>query len=127
MEEVRNKTEVKPLKDPKTGLFQEGNPGGPGRPAGSRSFTTKVKEALEKIAEGKDYTYEEAFIKTILKKGIVDGDTSMIRTIWEQLDGKPLQKTDITTGGESLNKVLVEFIDGKPKDNKNPDGIPKAV
>ena len=82
---------------------QSGNPAG--RPVGARSFTTKVKEALEKIADGKDYTYEEAFIKAILKKGIVDQDTGMMRTIWEQLDGKPLQKTDITTNGESLNNM----------------------
>jgi hypothetical protein len=92
MEEVGKKTQSKPLKDPKTGLFAEGNPGGPGRPAGSRSFTTKVREALEKIAEGKDYTYEEAFIRAILKKSIVDQDVSMMRTVWEQLDGKPLQR-----------------------------------
>ena len=63
-----------------------------GRPIGSRSFTTKVREALEKIAEGKDYTYEEAFIKAILKKSIVDQDVGMMRTIWEQLDGKPLTR-----------------------------------
>jgi hypothetical protein len=101
-EDVGNKTEVKPLKDPITGLFQEGNPGGPGRPAGSRSFTTKVREALEKIAEGKDYTYEEAFIKSILKKGIVDGDSATQRLIWNYLDGMPQQRTDITSGGKVI-------------------------
>ena len=86
--------------------FVKGQSGNPeGRPVGARSFTTKVKEALEKIADGKDYTYEEAFIKAILKKGIVDQDTGMMRTIWEQLDGKPLQKTDITSGGETLNQM----------------------
>ncbi len=63
-----------------------------GRPEGSKSFTTKVKEALEKIAEGKDYTYEEAFIKSILKKAIVDGDASTQKLIWNYLDGMPLQK-----------------------------------
>lgn len=102
MEKDGNKTEVKPLKDPNTGLFVEGNPGGPGRPAGSRSFTTKVKEALEKIADGKDYTYEEAFIKSILKKAIVDGDASTQRLIWNYLDGMPAQKTDITSDGKPI-------------------------
>lgn len=67
-----------------------------GKPIGTRSFTTKVREALSKIAEGKDYTYEEAFIKAILKKSIIDQDVSMMKTVWEQLDGRPLQKTEIT-------------------------------
>jgi len=106
MEEVGNKTEVKPLKDPKTGLFVEGNPGGPGRPAGSRSFTSKVKEALEKIADGKDYTYEEAFIKAILKNSIVDQDVGMMRTVWEQLDGKPLQRIAGEDGGVLQIQVI---------------------
>jgi hypothetical protein len=65
-----------------------------GRPVGAKSFTTKVTEALEKIAEGKDYTYEEALIKSILKKAIVDGDTTMIRLIWNYKDGMPVQKLE---------------------------------
>ena len=48
---------------------QSGNPAG--KPVGTKSFTTKVRIALEKIAEGKDYSYEEAFIKSILKKTIL--------------------------------------------------------
>ncbi|MCK9393588.1 hypothetical protein M0Q03_02175 [bacterium] len=73
-----------------------------GRPPASKNFTTKVREALEKIAEGKDYTYEEAFIKSILKKAIVDGDATTQKLIWNYLDGMPMQKTDITTDGKPL-------------------------
>lgn len=57
-----------------------------GRPPASKNFTTKVREALEKIAEGREYTQEEAFIKDILKKSIDDEDVTMMRTVWEQLD-----------------------------------------
>ena len=67
MSEDTNEIVDKTYTDPITGKFVKGNPGG-GRPAGTRSFTTKVREALEKIAEGKDYTYEEAFIKSISPK-----------------------------------------------------------
>lgn len=105
---------------PKWEPGQSGNPAG--RPPGARNFTTKVREALEKIAEGKDYTYEEAFIKSILKKGIVDGDASTQRLIWNYLDGMPQQKTDITTNGESLQPVLVKFIDGN-QDNRDTEGV----
>lgn len=84
-----------------------------GRPVGAKSFTTKVKEALMKIAEGKNYTYEEAFIRTILKKGIVDGDSVIIRLIWNYLDGMPLQKTDLT----SLGKEIIPIFNGQSKEN----------
>ena len=73
-----------------------------GRPPGTKNFTTKVREALEKIAEGKDYTYEEAFIKSIMKKAIVDGDSATQRLVWNYLDGLPHQTTDITSGGKPI-------------------------
>jgi len=75
--------------------FPRGVSGNPsGRPVGTKNLTTKVREALEKIAEGEDYTYEEAFIKSILKKAILDGDTSTQRLIWNYLDGMPTQKIE---------------------------------
>ena len=99
-EESENTGEIQRI----NGKFAPGVSGNPaGKPLGARSFTTKVKEALEKIADGKEYTYEEAFIKAILKKGIVDQDTGMMRTIWEQLDGKPLQRIEQEIKELSLN------------------------
>ena len=87
--------------------FQPGQSGNPaGKPPGAKNFTTKVREALEKIAEGKDYTYEEAFIKSILKNAIVDGKEQTQRLIWNYLDGLPQQKMDITTQGEKITKEL---------------------
>lgn len=103
--------------DPVTGKFVKGNPGG-GRPEGSRGFTNKVREALEKIAEGKNYTYEEAFIKAILKKSIIDQDVSMMRTVWEQLDGKPLQRIADADGGKLFPAPLLNGTsNGNPTDN----------
>lgn len=73
--------------------FKPGESGNPnGRPKGSRNFTTKVRDALEKMADGKTYTYEEALIKTILKRAIVDGNDRMLRLIWNYLDGMPAQE-----------------------------------
>ena len=127
MEEVGKKTEVKPLKEPVTGLFAKGNPGGPGRPAGQRSFTTKVRDALEKIAEGKDYTYEEAFIKAILKKSIVDQDTTMMRTVWEQLDGKPLQRMANADGSNLVINFDPVFNVDTPRQPKGSTPEPSKV
>lgn len=96
-------------------VFPPGVSGNPaGRPAGTRNFTTKVREALEKIADGKEYTYEEAFIKSILKKAIVDGDSSTQRLIWNYLDGIPHQKIDVTSDGKAIKGnsiVLTNFTD----------------
>jgi len=74
------------------GTFTEGNPG---RPKGTKNFTTKVREALLKVAEGKDYTYEEAYLKAILKKAIIDQDTTIMKLIWNYLDGMPNQNIDM--------------------------------
>lgn len=90
-----------------------------GRPPGSRNFTTKVREALEKIAEGKDYTYEEAFIKSILKRAIVDGDAATQKLIWNYLDGMPLQSSDITSGGEKLPTPLLHVLLDNNSDTKD--------
>jgi hypothetical protein len=73
-----------------------------GRPVGSLSFTTKVRTALEKIADGKDYTNEEAFIKTILKKATVDGDPAIIRLIWNYLDGMPREDKRVRLDNSDL-------------------------
>ena len=77
-----------------------------GRPKGAKNFTTKVREALEKIAEGKDYTYEEAFVKSILKKAIIDQDPAIMRLIWNYLDGMPLQK--IGGDGDNPFQIIVK-------------------
>jgi hypothetical protein len=91
-------------------IFPPGVSGNPkGKPKGLRSFTTKVREALEKIADGKDYTNEEAFIKSILKKAINDGDSSTQKLIWNYLDGMPSQSIDHTS------MLFHNFHLGKPK------------
>jgi len=88
---------------PKWEPGQSGNPAG--RPPGAKNFTTKVREALEKIADGKDYTYEEAFIKSILKKGIVDGDSTIQKLIWNYLDGMPKQSHDVDLSGSVAHQI----------------------
>ena len=104
---VDEQTVDKPKKNPPH-LFQKGVSGNPsGRPKGSKNLTTKVREALSKIADGKDYTYEEALIKSILKKAILDQDQQMIKLMWNYLDGLPSQSMDITSDGDKLETGIV--------------------
>lgn len=72
---------------------QSGNPAG--RPKGSKNFTTKVREALEKISKNDGCTYEEALIKSIIAKAIIDGDTRSQKLIWNYLDGMPQQNVKL--------------------------------
>lgn len=86
----------------KPGALWTGNKNG--RPKGSKSLKTYVKEML------KDMNDEEKleFIQQVDPK-----------TIWEMAEGKAEQKSDITSGGEKILPVLVQFLDGKPTDYTN--------
>lgn len=88
-----------------------------GRPPGTKNFTTKVREALAKIADGKEYTYEEALIKSVLKKAIVDGDSTMQRIIWNYLDGLPAQRVDVTSDGKPIPILAHVFSNNSDKEN----------
>lgn len=66
---------------------QSGNPGG--RPKGSKSMKTYVKEKLESLTDEE----REEFLEGIDKK-----------TIWEMSEGKP--KQDMEVSGEMTAKII---------------------
>ncbi len=89
--------------------WEKGESGNPeGRPKGSKNFTTKVREALEKISEGSAETAEVGLIKAILKNAIVKGDVTAQKMIWSYLDGMPVAKTDmdIKSDGKEIKTVI---------------------
>jgi len=124
---IEEKSSEKTVKTNKEHLWKKGQSGNPnGRPKGSKNLTTKVREALIKIAEGSDETYEQLLIKRILKKAIQDGDREMIKLIWNYLDGMPTQKieNEAKVGLLHIIAELKEPDDDKVKkllenDNKN--------
>ena len=91
----------KQMKDPKTGRFVKGNPGG-GRPKGSFSLVEMIKNKLQEKAKDKDKTYAEYFIDQLIKKTVVDGDVTMMRDMINRIDGMPKQGVDVTSNGQTI-------------------------
>ena len=97
------------VKRDENGRYMKGYSGNPkGKEVGTRHLTTKVREALEKIADGSDISYEEALIKKILHKAIVEGDVRMIQLIWNYLDGLPRQSIDLE--GNVRIKTFMDYV-----------------
>lgn len=85
------------------GVFKPGNPG---RPEGTKNFTTTIREALEKVAlekDGKKHTYKDLLVDKIMEKTTRDGSDPTIKLVWNYLDGLPVQKVigDFTEHVES--------------------------
>lgn len=83
--------------------FKPGQSGNPkGRPKGSFSIMTLLVMEMKKRAmiEGKkaDKTYAELFVKKLLHKTIVEGDSPLMREIIQQVDGAPRRKVELSGG-----------------------------
>lgn len=102
--------------------FVPGRSGNPaGRPKGSFSLVEMIKHKLQEIPEGKDRTYAEDFVEQIMKKSVIEGDTSMMKDMINRVDGMPRQNIGLDGGAEGLpinilNNVLSNDIN--EKDNK---------
>ena len=102
--------------------FVPGRSGNPaGRPKGSFSLVEMIKKKLQEIPEGKDKTYAEFFVEQIMKKSVIEGDTSMMKDMINRVDGMPRQNIGLDGGAEGLpinilNNVLSNDIN--EKDNK---------
>jgi len=77
-----------------------------GRPEGSISVVSALKRELAKCPDGEKKSYLELLVKRILKKGIVDGDASIIKDIINRVDGLPQQNLDLTTLGQKITPIF---------------------
>jgi hypothetical protein len=61
-----------------------------GRPVGSKSLSTELRELMEqKVNKTSDTTHADLMIKRLLHKAAVKGDVRAMIFIWHIIDGKP--------------------------------------
>ena len=90
---------IKKKKDTKFKKGEINNPNG--RPKGTVSIVTAIKQKLEERPNGmKDKTYLQLLLQRIFQKAIQEGDVHMIRDIINRVDGLPKESIDMTTMGE---------------------------
>ena len=105
------------------GRFTAGNKYGKGRPEGSLSLVSLLKEKLEKVPENERLSFAEAVIEALVKKAIVSEDIGAIREILNRVDGMPKESIDIK--GEGIPVALVRFVGKDEKitdDNEDASG-----
>ena len=71
------------------GTFKAGNPGGR-KPKGARHFSTLIKEAIQKVAEGDDEPADRVIVKKLVEKA-KQGDLAAMDRILDRVDGKAEQ------------------------------------
>jgi len=93
------------------GRFVEGNPGGPGRPEGSISFTAAIKKRLEEIPKGEKKTYLLQVVDVVMNKAVKEQDKDMIKLLWNYIDGMPKTNIDLSHGlQEGALEELTDFF-----------------
>lgn len=111
------------IKRDEKGRWMEGTKPGPGRPTGF-SLVDILKRQLQEVPEGRQRTYAEELIRSILQKGIIEKDSQTHRLILNYVEGMPKQNVDLTSGGspmflplEILNKNDIRRTDTSAEDN----------
>jgi hypothetical protein len=99
-----------------TQFTSENQPEGRGRPKGSLSVKTTLKQLLAQEIDWKDLEGKPARLQALdamigeqIRKAVKDGDTSAFTAIIDRLEGKPKQEIDQKT--DSIQKVVVEYVE----------------
>lgn len=108
MEESQEQTNSRPW------LYKKGQSGNPGgRPVGSKSMKTWIKEKFAMMTEDERENFLEGLNKDV---------------IWKMGEGNPESTTDITSNGEGLTPILVKFIDSdNGKNNTDTSRVQKPL
>lgn len=93
-------------KKQKPWLFKPGQSGNPdGRPPGSISVVTVIKQILQekaKTTDGKERERLETLARNIVHMAINQQDKDMIKLIVGYIDGLPKSSVDFTSGGKPI-------------------------
>lgn len=82
-----------------------------GRPRGSVSITTKIKQMLLEVSPDKKRTILEELVDKIFNKAIKDGNEQIIKLIWEYVDGKPKERVELEAEVETRDRgYLVDLL-----------------
>ena len=94
-----------------------------GRPEGSISVVSALKRELAKCPDGEKKTYLDLLVKRILKKGIVDGDASIIKDIINRVDGMPTEsiehRGEVIIGVSLYGNKATTTVPGHTSDKKD--------
>ena len=113
--------------------YKKGQSGNPkGKPPGTRSLTTLLRESLVKIGEGQQEPYDTLLVKRVMKMAVAEGNEAMIKLVWGYLEGLPIAKTELSgkdggpividsTAQAKIDAALTKFFNAsKPaKNSKN--------
>lgn len=98
------------------GRFTEGNPG---KPKGSISVISKIKQILQEIGktmDGKERERLETLARNIVHMAINERDKDMIKLIVQYVDGLPTQPIeDRTPEKKPMMISLLEGLDGEKR------------
>jgi len=94
--------------------FQPGVSGNPkGKPKGARHFSTLIREAIKKVAEGDDEPADRLIVKQLVERA-KKGDLAAIDRVIDRVDGKAEQninlEADVTIEDNSLTEEQKEAL-----------------
>jgi len=108
------------------GQIIKGTPNPAGRPKGTKNFTTKVREALNKFVNEEGQTFENQLAEVVVKKAM-EGDKEMIKLIWNYMDGMPTQKIESKNWNDILKRVYDAPNTQLPEDSEGNKVEPKQL
>ena len=84
-----------------------------GKPKGARHFSTLIKEAIQKVADGEDEPADRLIVKQLVDKA-KKGDLQAIDRVLDRVDGKAEQTitldADVTTNNDGLTQEEREAL-----------------
>ncbi len=100
--------------------FPKGVSGNPaGRPKGTISLVTILKQRLEEIGPDQRRSLAEHFADNVIQDALeLDGPSRKL--LLQYVEGMPQQKTDITSNGEAIQPLLVRILGHEEGDGDTP-------